>query len=426
MSNVMKLAARNLMRYRRRTLLTSTLIVLGVVAVLTFVGESGSFKNMMVGTITDSMLGHLQVHRKGYVASIDSLPLNLNMTAPMVARVESALKANPDVVAYSHRVKFGAMFSNFAETTSIRVNGVDPAAEAATTPLLPGRAHDIARGEPLLMRGEILVPVLLARGLGVKAGGEVVLIATNQDGSVNGKTFKVKSELDSVTGPGGRDGYIHIEDARELLRMTQPEVSETAVRLADLDIVEETAEALQLALTAPAGTQGAAPEAKSRKGGGAGLDVHSWQRLSPFANVANMIDMLTVFIRFMLIAIVLVSVMNVMVMAVYERIREIGMVAAIGTPPSKILGLFLSEGLLLGIVGCLAGLLVSVGVIYALNAAELTFAFGQQSDLPLRGTIHLRDVLQVGGMVIAVAVIASLQPAWKASRMEPITALRHV
>ena len=77
MSNVMKLAARNLLRYRRRTLLTSTLIVLGVVAVLTFVGVSGSFKNMMVGAITDSMLGHLQVHRKGYVAALDSLPVAL-------------------------------------------------------------------------------------------------------------------------------------------------------------------------------------------------------------------------------------------------------------------------------------------------------------------------------------------------------------
>jgi putative ABC transport system permease protein len=115
-----------------------------------------------------------------------------------------------------------------------------------------------------------------------------------------------------------------------------------------------------------------------------------------------------------------------MVMAVYERIREIGTIAALGTPPGRILGLFLSEGLLLGVVGCLAGILVSLGVIYGLNASELTFSFGQQSNLPLRGTVHLRDILQVGGMVIAVAVIASLQPAWKASRMEPMTALRHV
>jgi putative ABC transport system permease protein len=415
MSSILKLAARNLLRYRRRTLLTSALIVIGVVAVLTFIAVSGSFKNMMVGTITDSMLGHLQVHRKGYVASIDSLPLNLNMSVPMVGRVEEALKNRKDVLAYSHRVKFGAMFSNFAETTSIRVNGVDPAAEAATTPLLPGRARDVAKGEPILARGEILVPVLLARGLRVKAGDEVVLIATNQDGSVNGKTFRVRSELESVTGPGGRDGYIHIEDARELLRMTRAEVSETAVRLASLDSVEATAEALQTALSELRNNQGAPV-----------LDVHSWQRLSPFANVANMIDMLTLFIRFMLIAIVLVSVMNVMVMAVYERIREIGTIAAIGTPPTKILGVFLSEGLLLGIVGCLAGLAASAAVVYGLNAAGLTFAFGQQSDLPLRGALHLRDVVQVGGMVVAIAVLASLQPAWKASRMDPIDALRHV
>jgi putative ABC transport system permease protein len=414
MTQILKLAARNLMRYRRRTLLTSTLIVIGIVAVLTFMGLAGSFKNMMIGTITDSLLGHVQVHRRGYVASLDSLPLNLNMPPQMVAKVETALK-DAGAVAYSKRVKFGAMFSNFAETTSIRVNGVDPAHEAATTPLLPGRARDVPQGEPLLARGEILVPTLLARGMRVKAGDEVVLIATNKDGSVNGKTFKVRSELESVTGPGGRDGYIHIEDAREILRMTQPDVSEIAVRTANLDNVESAAGTLQDAFA----------DLKNKQGMSV-LEVHPWQRLSPFANIANMIDMLTFFIRFMLIAIVLVSVMNVMVMAVYERIREIGTVAAIGTRPGRILGLFVSEGLLLGVVGCIAGIVLSVAVIYGVNAADLTFSFGQQRNLPLHGAIAAKDMLQIGLMVIAVAVLASLQPAWKASRMDPITALRHV
>lgn len=415
MTNTLKLSARNLLRYRRRTLLTSALIVLGVVSVLTFVGVSGSFKNMMVGLITDSMLGHVQVHRRGYVASIDSLPLNLNMSDTMAARVETVLKSHPDVAAYSNRVKFGAMFSNFAETTSIRVNGVDPDAEAATTPLLRGRVRALREGEPVLRRGEILVPVLLARGLKVSPGDEVVLIATNKDGSVNGKTFKVRSDLESVTGPGGRDGYIHIEDARELLRMTQPEVSEIAVRLKSLDRVDAAAAALASELT----------QLKNKQGNPV-LEVHDWQRLSPFANIAKMIDMLTVFIRIMLIAIVLVSVMNVMVMAVYERIREIGTIAAIGTPPRRILALFLSEGLLLGVLGSLAGIALSAAVVYGINLAGMTFDFGQQRDLPLVGAIALADAVAVGGMVIAVAVIASLQPAWKASRMDPIDALRHV
>jgi putative ABC transport system permease protein len=415
MNNVLKLAARNLLRYRRRTLLTAALIVIGVVAVLTFLGVSGSFKNMMVSTITDSMLGHLQIHRRGYVASIDSLPLNLNMGSGVTARIEETLGSTPDVAAWSPRVKFGAMFSNFAETTSIRVNGVDPVREALTTPLLPGRLHDVPRGEPILARGEILVPMLLARGLKVKTGDEVVLIATNKDGSVNGKTFKVRSEVESVTGPGGRDGYIHIEDARELLRMGEAEVSEIAVRLSSLERVNSAAETLAARLSELTNKQGARM-----------LDVHTWQRLSPFASVANMIDMMTLFVRIMLIAIVLVSVMNVMMMAVYERIREIGTIAAIGTRPGRILGLFLSEGLLLGTLGSIAGILVSIATLAGLNAAGFTFDFGQQQDLPLVGTVSLRDVATVGVMVVAVAVVASIQPAWKASRMNPITALRHV
>jgi putative ABC transport system permease protein len=415
MNNVLKLAARNLLRYRRRTILTATLIVIGVVAVLTFVGVSGSFKNMMIGTITDSMLGHLQVHRRGYVASIDSLPLNLNMGAGMVKQVEEALQSTPGVATWSARVKFGAMFSNFAETTSIRVNGVDPERESATTPLLPGRARDVPRGTPILERGEILVPVLLARGMRVKAGDEVVLIATNKDGSVNGKTFRIKSELESVTGPGGRDGYIHIADARELLRMTQPEVSEIAVRLSSLDSVEHTARTISTKVATLKNKQGMPA-----------IEVHPWQRLSPFANVANMIDMLTLFIRVVLIAIVLVSVMNVMVMAVYERIREIGTLAAIGTRPGGILAMFLTEGLLLGVVGSAIGIGLSVAVTAGINAAGLTFDFGQQQGLPLVAQLDIRQVLAIGAMVVAIALIASLQPAWKASRMDPITALRHV
>ena len=79
MKNIFKIAMRNLLRYKRRTLLTSLLIILGVVLVVVFSGISKSFKEMMIGTITDSMMGHLQIHKKGYVSSIDNLPLHLNL-----------------------------------------------------------------------------------------------------------------------------------------------------------------------------------------------------------------------------------------------------------------------------------------------------------------------------------------------------------
>jgi putative ABC transport system permease protein len=424
MLNILKMAARNLARFGRRTLLTSTLITLGIVSVLLFVSVAGSFKAMMIGQFTDAVLGHLEVHRRGYVASIDTLPLNLNMQPAMLEKVEQALKASPEIEAYSERVKLGAMFSNFTETTSIRINGIDPVREVATTPLLPGRIIEGSKTGALLNPGEILIPALLARGMKVKTGDTVVLVATNREGSVNGKTFTVRAILESVTGPSGRDGYIRIEDARGLLRMAQPEVSEIAIRLRNPAQLDRVYAQLSQELT------GAAPGPKSGgmadKGGGSGLEVHTWASLSPFSNIANMIDLLTIFIKIMLVSIVLISVMNVMVMAVYERVREIGTISAIGTPPGRILSLFLTEGLLLGLGGTALGTAISLAAIYGLNVWKLTFDFGQQQGLVLSPAIGAKDVAIIAGMVVLMALLASLQPAWKASRMDPVRALGHV
>jgi len=415
MLDVLAIASRNLLRYRRRTLLTLLLIVIGMIAVLLFIAVAGSFKSMMVDQITDSVLGHLQVHRKGYVASIDNLPLNLNMKPAMVAKTEEALKANPAVETWSPRVKFGGMYSNFAETTSIRVNGIDPAREAATVPLLQGRMVDGPKDGPLVEKGKIVIPLLLARGMKSKVGDTVVVVATNRDGSVNGKTFVVKGILESISGPGGRDGYIHIDDARELLRMTEAEVSEIAVRLKKFSLLERATGQIKTAL-----------EGLTNKEGKPVIEVHTWADLSPFSNLAKMIDLMTLFIKVVLVSIVLVSVMNVMIMAVFERIREIGTIAAIGTPPSRILSLFLAEGLMLGIVGTVAGTLLSLAAIVGINLWRPTFAFGQQQNLVMAPTIASGDVLTIAALVVVVAIIASLQPAWKASRMDPIHALRHV
>jgi putative ABC transport system permease protein len=432
MLNVLKIAIRNLTRFGRRTLLTSSLITLGIVGVLLFIAVSGSFKTIMVGQFTDAMLGHLEVHRKGYVASIDSLPLNLNMQPAMLGKVEQVLGRMDSVEAYSGRIKLGAMFSNFTETTSMRLNGVDLAKEIATTPLLPGRLIGEKRAGPLLKSGEVLIPELIARGLKVKAGDAVVLVATNRDGSVNGKTFAVAGVLRSVSGPSGKDGYITIDDARALLRMKEAEVSEIAIRLKDpaqLDAVyaQLSKELSAAAGGAPDGT-GAGKQPGAGKGGGSGgLEVHTWADLSPFSSIVRMLDLLAVFIKVMMVSIVLISVMNVMVMAVYERIREIGTISAIGTPPRRILSLFLTEGLLLGLGGAALGTAISLAAIYALNIWKVSVHFGMQQDaILLSPAVSLTDVVMIASMVVIMALLASLQPAWKASRMDPVTALGHV
>lgn len=412
MGNLLKIAVRNLFRYKRRTLLTASLITIGVVFVLGYIAVAGSFKNMMIGQITDSYVGHLQVHRKGYVAAVESLPLTMNLKPRPYGMLEEKLKAMPEIQSYSPRIRFGGMFSTFVETTSIRLNGVDPAREFQTVPLLPSR---ITKGDKRLGRGEILVPALLAMGMKVNPGDTVVIVATNKDGSVNGMQFKVSGILDSAQGPGGRDGYVHIDDARLLLRMTDVEVSEIAIRLKDFSQESAFTQKLDRLLGAELNPMGKPI-----------YEVHSWEKLSPFYNIARMIDTMTIFIKIMLIAVVLVSITNVMLMAVYERVREIGTIAAIGTSPKKILSMFVLEGFSLGALGVVIGDVVGLAIISVLKVVGLSFDFGMQKGLVLKTAIAPLDVVVVSGIVIVIAVLASLQPALKASRMEPIRALRHV
>ncbi|MBI4502609.1 MAG: ABC transporter permease [Gemmatimonadetes bacterium] len=411
MRKLFEIAIRNLVRNRRRTILTGSLIAVGIIAVVVFGAVAGAFKGMMIAQFTDAVLGDLEVHRRGYVASIDNLPLTLNLSAQQVTAVERALQSIPEVEVYSPRVKLGAMFSNYLETTSIRLNGVDPEREFATVPLLPSR---IKGGAQTIRKGEILIPDLLAQGMKVKVGSAVVVIATNQDGSVNALQLAVGGVLVSAAGPSGRDAYIHMDDARELLRMEELEISEIAIGVREPGRVNEVYAQLTRLLASQVDA-----------GGKPVFEVHTWEGLSPFSSIARMIDLLAVFIKVALVAIVLISVMNVMLMAVYERIREIGTIAAMGTLPGKILAMFVIEGFSLGVFGTVVGGALGSVIVLLVRAARPTFDFARVEGLVLAPVVTAGDLLVVSGIVVLVSVLASLQPAFKASRMEPVEALRH-
>jgi putative ABC transport system permease protein len=492
MTDIIKIAFRNLLRYKRRTLLTSLLITVGLVAVLLYIAVYGSFKSSVVAQFTDSMVGHMQVHRRGYIGAMESLPVDRNMRPRMLVKLYEVLDSTPAIEAWSPRIKLMAMFSNFASTTSIRVNGVYPEREDATVPLAKTRVMEPGEVTPLVRRGYIQVPELLAKPMQLKVGDTVVLVATNKDGSVNGKTFVIQGILASISGPGGRDGYIHIDDARELLRikdegvepevlaehglveleekpstapsplkLKQPaepqeaappavegapdlpgdgapeerqqyidetrtlfdqqgwgrpaEVSEIAIRLQDMAMLDDTLADLEARVS----------DLKNRKGLSI-FQLHAWEKFVPFAKVAKLIDYISVFIKVILVSVVLFSIMNVLIMAVYERVREIGTISAIGTRPTTVLGLFLSEGFLLGLVGTLIGIAISLVLVYLLNLWTINMPFGRQEINIIQPTLTVWEVVSTGILTILVAVLASFQPAWKASRMDPITALRHI
>jgi len=417
MIRIFKIAVRNLMRFKRRTLLTSLLITLGVLMVILFSGLSGSFKAMMIGQITDANLSQIQIHKKGYVSSMDAIPLNLNLNLRGYAKIEGILKNHPLVDSWAPRIKLGAMLSNYSETTNIRLNAIDPEKEVNVCPAVGDRMTFAEKDErkKLIKPGEIIIPDKLAKGMKMKHGDTVVLVANNKDGSVNGLNFTVAGISEVIVGPQGKEGYIHIEDARALLRMEQPEITEVAVRLKNFDMLEPAYEDLKSALA----------DFKNKKGKPA-FEIHTWEKLSPFFNIAKMIDLMSATMKLIMISIVLISILNVMIMSVYERVREIGTMSAIGTTPGRIMALFLTEGFTLGLISIGAGNIIGVAGIFFLNIYKIRFSFGRMDNLLLAPSVSFTELFWLSAIVFVVSVLASLYPAYKASKMEPVDALGHI
>jgi len=410
MRNVIVIALRNLFRNKRRTLLTSSLITFGVILVVVFGGLAISFKSQMVGVLTNTAMGDLQIHRKGYVESIDNLPLNLTLSGAELAKVETMLKGMPEVAAFSPRIKFGAMISNYAQTSNIRLSAVYPEMENRTVPEFVKRIKGhIPDPDKFLKPGEILVPENLMKGLSLKTGDEIVLVATNKEGSVNAVALRIAAVTENIFGPSGKDGYIHIRDAQELLRMDQPEIVEIAIHLQRFEKLSAVSSQLK----------GESATSQSP------IEVHTWEQLSPFASIARIVDLLILVVKFILISIVLVSILNIMTMSVYERISEIGTIAAIGTPPRRILSLFLIEGFAMGLLSTVAGVVIGLSTLWVMNVTKIDFTFGQM-NVTLAPSIPPGEIMWIAVIVMLVSLFAGFQPAYKASKMEPVDALGHV
>ncbi|MFA7421760.1 MAG: FtsX-like permease family protein [Melioribacteraceae bacterium] len=409
MKNLIMIAFRNLFRNKRRTILTSSLITFGVVLVIVFGGLAISFKSQMVGILTNTAMGDLQIHRKGYVESIDNLPLNLTLSGTQLANVEKSLNNIPEVAAYSPRIKFGAMISNYAQTSNIRMSAVYPKMENSTvTEFVKRIKGKITDPDQFIKPGEILVPENLMKGLLLKINDEIVLVATNKDGSVNAITLRIAAMTENVFGPSGKDGYMHIEDAQLLLREDQPEIVEIAIHLQQYDQLSKVYTQLKESVGTP----------KSQ------TEIHTWEQLSPFASIARIVDLLIIVVKFILISIVLVSILNIMTMSVYERISEIGTIAAIGTPPRRILSLFLIEGFAMGLLSTLSGIVIGLGTLWIMNMTKIDFTFGSM-NVSLAPSIPVSEVIVVAVIVMIVSLFAGFQPAYKASKMEPVDALGH-
>lgn len=406
MKTLLHLALRSLRRNRRRSAITLAAVGLGVAVVVFAYGFGEGLVALLVKDTLESRTGAIQIHKKGWLEAQETLPVDLDLPADeaFVARI----RAVPGVAAASGRIAFGALLSNGETQTMVMAQGIDPVAELAVT---PGRRDDVAPADGRFIDDEsphgAVIGKELAAALGSELGASLTLTTSTQDGGMNALDVDVIGLTPGAAFlESKRATLVPLRYAQELLAM-EGRVTEYAVRVDDLSRVDEVAAELQRAL---------GPE----------VEVHTWRDVMPF--LRDSMNRLTLVLRgvsVVLFAIVVLGVINTMLMSVYERVREIGTLLAIGVRRRQVQQLFLLEAFTLGALGGIAGALLGFAVTWGLGETGIPIQSPGSAIVQVIEPVPSLPVALIAVVVAAAgALLAALYPARKASRMNPVDALR--
>jgi putative ABC transport system permease protein len=398
------IASRNVLRQRRRSLVGIVSVAFGVVALLLAAGFIEWIYWAMREDAIRSGLGHIQIVRKGYLDGGQANPFAFVLPAQSPER--ETLEKWKDVRTLSPRLGFNGLASLGDTTISFVGEAMDP-----------GREGDLA-GSVLIEEGEALSPdrpreIIMGRGLaanlGAKVGDTVVLLANTGAGSINAVETRVRG-LFSTPVKAYDDAALRVplSTAQELLRVSG--AHKWVVLLGSTAATPATAAAMRAQLD---------PER---------FDVVAWYDLADFYRKTVDLFSKQVNVMKLIIALIIVlSISNTQTMSVLERTSEIGTSMALGVTRAQTLRRFVLESLVIGVVGGLAGL--ALGMVLA----KLISLVGIPMPPPpgmARGFIgQIRVSWGLAGDALALALVttllAGIYPAWKASRMTVVDALRH-
>jgi ABC-type lipoprotein release transport system permease subunit len=404
------MAWRNVWRNRRRTLIAVIAIALGLALMLFFDGMLGGAKQAIYGNTVKLQGGNVQVHAPGYRERAKRLPL-LPLADPDTA-VRAAL-AQPQVVAASKRIETSGMVSSREGTFPVVITGLEPEQEAAVSLV----AANIVLGRDLITGDEdvLLIGQALAQNLEVTIGDRVAMVGRATHEQMRRRTMTIAGIYDlGIPELEKRMVYISLAEAQTLFDL-RDQATEVAAYLESVGQEQSVVGSLQAALP--------------------GYEVDAWDTLDPSTKQAmEMEDQVMGFFGLIILLIAGVGILNLMLMAVFERTREIGLMAAMGLKRWEIVILFLLEGILIGLLGALVGSAVGglVSAYYGMVGLKWAGAAAEYSELAalLGGRIYFSvglEVLLSRALTVAIiAAVASLYPAWRASRREPAAALHFV
>ena len=421
MGKLLIMAWRNVWRNWRRTVIAGIAIALGLTLILMFDGMLGGMNEALYGNTVKLQGGNVQVHAPGFREKANRVPL-LPLVDPGAA-VEAAL-AQPEVIAVAQRVETGGMVSSREGTLSVAITGIEPEQEAPVSLV----AENVVQGRWLEGSDEdvLLIGQAMAEQLEVTVGDRVTLVGRATHQQMRRRTMTIVGIYDLGLAEVEKSMvYVSLLEAQTLFDL-RDQATEIAIYLEQVGQEPPVVETLQTALGC-----GSSPP---------GCEVDAWDTLDPstkemMALEAQIMDMFGLII----LLIAGVGILNLMLMAVFERTREIGLLAAMGLKRREIVVLFLMEGVLIGLLGALAGCVLGgvIGAYFGRVGIDWVALYGgvdigEYSELI--GLMGDRLYLRIGIAVLAgraltvgvIAALASLYPAWQASRREPAEALHYV
>ena len=395
---------RSLLRNRRRSIASALAIGFGCIAILLSTGFVEWIYDAIRESAIQTGLGHVQIAAPGYwvEGATDPAKFLVRGVPPAVA----ALALDPRVKAIAPRLQFNGLAVVGETSLPFLALGIDPAVEENVSGQL-----DIVDGGKL-SRSDTAEATLgngLATALGVKPGDTVVLIISTPAGGVNAAEVVVRgtftAEVKIVDDTALR---VPISFARTLTRMNGTHMWAVALKSTSM-------------------TDAFAADA-ARTLAGSGLDYRPWHALADFYNkTRELFQSQMNFVVLIIGAIVVLVISNLMIMNVLERTGEIGTMLALGTPRREVLRGFLIEGLILGVSASALGILLGIALSALISSIGIPMPPPPGRTMGFSGAILLTS----GGVVLAfvvgvvAATIASVYPAWTASKLRIVDALRH-
>ena len=401
MIQTIKMAYRDLGRNRRRSFFSALALGIGLALLLLIASVvKGEYRGAMQSSIK-LQTGHLQVQAKSYDPNKNSLAWedlveNPDQIAAQVGALQPVLAATPRLYA-------SGILGAGDQSVGVRIVGIDPASEGNAVFQSAVTSGDYIAADD---RSGIIMGQTLAKKLGVQTGDNVALLVNTSNGDTDSQTFTIRGIFNTHT-PSFDQATVFMPLAKaQAITRTENHASVINVLLKNVDDTSRVADSLSTSQ----------------------YQVRTYQQLNQvLADTEAFANSYMGFIYIIVLAITATVIVNTLMMAVFERTREIGILSAIGMKASRIMGMFFAESSLLAVGGILMGLVLGGIMVYI--ATNFGFYVGNlgMTGIMIGERIYAypawNEFVTLTILTFIVALLAALYPALLAARMEPVEAL---